>query len=249
MKITIASRYHFHLLPLFATALFYLTPQAQSAVILGNYPFTSNLASTVTQPNTTISAVSVSTTTSLIISAPSSAANIAWNPSVGSARTQASAFTNGDYIEFTLTPSSGFAADLTLLTFNYGGSGGGYSANFFVRSSVDSYAANVGALASYVVPASSSNGNTPELFSVSLESLPAFQDITTPITFRLYSFIDNLTSPYSGTMRARLDNLQLQGDIVTVPEPHSLALVAVALGGWLAFSRRNRKPLQARSAA
>lgn len=58
-----------------------------------------------------------------------------------------SAVSGNDYMEFTITPNSGFEFDVTTMVFNVQRSGTGLSA-IFLRSSVDSYAANIDAVMS-----------------------------------------------------------------------------------------------------
>lgn len=245
MKLPMSFHRQIHLSPILLAIILSLAHQVQGAVILANYPFVT-LSSDTTQPNTTVTPVSFSPTNATPghanVAAPGSAQNVSWTESASTARNQVDAFISGDYIEFTLTPSSGFALNLTQLTFNYGGSGSNFTANFFVRSSVDlgsgSYNTDVGSLVSYVVPPSSGSGNVPGTFSVDLSALSAFQSLNSAVTFRAYAYIDNLTSGFSTTMRPRLDNLQLQGDIAVVPEPRSVALMALAFTGWLIFFRK-----------
>lgn len=83
-----------------------------------------------------------------------------------------SAITNR-YFEFTLTPSAGYRIDFS--SFEYTGQKSATGpVNFALRSSADSYGSNIGT--------ATVNGTTISL------SAAAYQNITAPITFRLYAW-------------------------------------------------------------
>lgn len=76
-----------------------------------------------------------------------------------------------DYFEFTITPNSNIALDFVAFTYTAQASGTGPS-NFAFRSSLDGFTANIGA---------------PTVGGTTID-LSAFQDQTSPITFRLYAW-------------------------------------------------------------
>ena len=84
----------------------------------------------------------------------------------------------GDYFSWTLTPSNCFEIDFTNLVVAYQRSGNGPQ-NLALRSSADNYASNIWTTTG--IPASEQTS------TISL-SLSAFQNLTTPITFRLYGW-------------------------------------------------------------
>ena len=77
------------------------------------------------------------------------------------------------YFEFTLTPNSGYEIDFTSFVYTGQASGTGPS-SFAFRSSIDGFASNIGS--------PSATGTTINL------SGAAYQNSTTPITFRLYGW-------------------------------------------------------------
>ena len=81
----------------------------------------------------------------------------------------------------------------------------------FVRSSIDGYASNIGSTFTQAWD-TTTTGRSIDL------SAPAFQDITTATTFRLYIFDSGVDTASNGL---RLDNVVLNGDVLVVPEPSS----------------------------
>jgi len=84
----------------------------------------------------------------------------------------ATAFDANDYFTFTLTPASGFQINFVSLVYSGQSSGTGPT-TFMLRSSLDNYVSNIG---------SSSVSSTISL------AASTYQNITVPITFRLYGF-------------------------------------------------------------
>jgi hypothetical protein len=77
------------------------------------------------------------------------------------------------YVEFTITPSSGYRLNLSSFVYTGAASGTGAS-SFAFRSSIDNFVANIGT--------PNSSGTTIAL------SNSIYQGITTPVTFRLYGW-------------------------------------------------------------
>jgi hypothetical protein len=83
------------------------------------------------------------------------------------------AFSNTKYFEFTLTPSAGYLIKFASFEYTAQASGTGPT-SFSFRSSLDGYGTNIGA--------ANVNGTTISLAAA------AYQNITAPITFRLYAW-------------------------------------------------------------
>ena len=152
---------------------------------------------------------------------------------------EAAAIANAEYFSFTVSANTGFELDLTSLTYtsihnatNNNGDTPNESAtmNFFVRSSVDSYATTVGSVFSQA-------WNTNDSRTITLSGNSAFQDLTGDVTFRLYVYESVELSTDQG---ARWDNVVLNGDVVAVPEPSSFALLAGCFGLTSVMLRRRR---------
>lgn len=204
---------------LFASTL----PMASSAYavdhVLANYGFNSTRTSSDSDLNSSASlftngpgiAVGSSTYGATGNPAPSLATDAG-----DTAATQPLSLTGNDYYEFTLTPNAGFQASLSSLMFDYAISGN-VTGNFFVRSSVDSFAANVGSTAT-------TSGSIFSTVTISL-SASQFQNLTSAVTFRIYIY-DNK----SGNMSDLLDNVIVNGDLLAVPEPSTWAMMGLGAG-------------------
>jgi hypothetical protein len=59
-----------------------------------------------------------------------------------------------------------------------------------------------------------------------------FQALRNPVEFRMY-----ISTPGTG-QSLEFDNVNLNGAVIAVPEPTSLALVGVAAAGWATWRRR-----------
>jgi hypothetical protein len=103
------------------------------------------------------------------------------------------------YWEFTLTVASGYAASITNVSFNDQASASG-ATNWFLRTSVDGFAADVAA-------GPTSSDITASAFSASLSLV----SVTGAVTFRIYG---EGASSAAGTWR--LDNVLLQGTTASI---------------------------------
>jgi hypothetical protein len=112
----------------------------------------------------------------------------------------ANAITNGCYFTFTLTPNAGVRYNLTTLTFNATRGGASTPRGYGVRSSIDSYAADLsgGDL--------STQATTWSNISVDL-SAGGFQNLTTAVTFRIYVY-----APTSGNS-VDFDDIAVNGSV------------------------------------
>jgi hypothetical protein len=147
----------------------------------------------------------------------------------GVATTEALAVTGNDYMTLTVSPSGLPTEALAFqsLTFQSVLNTSTAAANFFVRSSADGFAATLGSgLITTIATADTAFQN----FSVPLTSIPAR---TTPIEFRIYLYGATTSDD------TRIDNVMVNANVVTVPEPSSVLMIA-GLGGLLAL-RRSRQ--------
>lgn len=92
------------------------------------------------------------------------------------------AVTNNSYFYFTLTPNSGISYSITSLTFSGARGGGSTPRGYAIRSSVDSYATNVGT-ADFTA-----QRTTFQSVSIDLSGTSSYQDLTTALTFRIYVY-------------------------------------------------------------
>lgn len=159
------------------------------------------------------------------------------------------AVTNNDYLQFTITPTSGYQLDLSSISWAAAASGyaanatppnlpaaGRFESRWTARSSLDGFTTDIGS--SYKQsPTTAGTGTSPyEVFTFALGS--AFQNLTSTITFRLYasgSFLDSngAATGVIGTQDQngihRLDNLIVNGEVEVIPEPASaIALMAMS---------------------
>lgn len=150
----------------------------------------------------------------------------------GFAGTRDQAVAENDYFTFSVSAASSTSFTLDALSFNTGRSSSG-PANYFVRTSADSFMTFVEST-DFVVPVAS----TPTGFaSTSFGS--SFVNITTPVEFRIFGF----GATTQGGV-GRVDNVMLTGTtastVAAVPEPSTYALFAIGLGG-IAFALRRKK--------
>ena len=138
----------------------------------------------------------------------------------------AEAVANDTYFSFTVTPDALMTIDLTSLTFNAARGGGSAPRGFAVRSSLDAFTLD---LLTEDIPTVRPDF-TP--FSVDLTGAE-FDNLTTATEFRIYIF-----SPLSGNS-IEFDDLALNGDIATVPEPSALALFGLGFVCFVGLRRRN----------
>jgi len=149
-----------------------------------------------------------------------------------------------DYFEFTVTPVSGFKLSLISLTFGtafYGNQVQSGEASYMVRSSLDGFTNNIGGPFTVAYQRTT----TPAEHAAPPYPLPTFTDQTvslTPllpgdnqaVTFRIYiadttTSVDRLTA---------IDNVQLNGELLAIPEPSGLALMGLTMVGLCNRRRR-----------
>lgn len=222
-------------------ALSFAFASSLTAQTLVQYDFTSS-RSAVTFSSATVSATSLSAGPGVqaiggqqiqLSSATGAAKHIFLQ---GNQVDEAISASSTDYIQFTLSATSGNVLNLGSISFdhafNYSGSPAATQvATFEVRSSLDGYASSIGSGTSNPV-----SGTTPSwtTASIGLSALP-YQGLST-ITFRIYfNDGDNALS----TSYLRLDNLTVTAN--AIPEPSAAAALAGLCGLGLAAARRRRR--------
>ncbi|HEX8372451.1 MAG TPA: PEP-CTERM sorting domain-containing protein [Chthoniobacterales bacterium] len=220
---------------LFLANLFILAlGAAATADVVARYDFSaSSAASSDPDANSTASAITVgagfsSLTFSTTWGNPAPSLSIV-SSETDSPNTQGGAVTANDYITFTITPNVGTLSfsSLTVDLANFTTDGTFPTENFFLRSSRNSFASNIGGAVQ--VAASSNGAFTNAVFEL---SGVAFQNIAVPVEFRLYVF-DNTTNAARGAL---IDNITVN----TVPEPSTYAMLFGGAGLVFVVMRRKR---------
>ncbi|WAC19501.1 hypothetical protein OVA24_19945 [Luteolibacter sp. SL250] len=148
--------------------------------------------------------------------------------------TEATSFSGNDHFSFTVTPASGFALSLTQLKFSTAfHSSGTFNLTgwYFVRSSRDGFAANIGSVFSETHVNSTDPAFTEHVLDL---SAAIYQDIMSDVTFRIYLY-DNSNSE---TRWMAIDDVSLEGTASPIPETSSLALM---LPGLALLTRQRRR--------
>lgn len=157
------------------------------------------------------------------------------SPATGDASVTANA-----YYAFTLSLGEDVTLNLASLSFDaaFYGTDSNVSANYkavyFVRSSLDGYAANIGSEATRVYQYPGTGSPPPTTMPTHAVDLSdsLFQGIAGSVTFRIYLYDYNGVSPgnalTSNNRLIALDNVILEGAVTSVPEPSAFAAI---LGG------------------
>jgi hypothetical protein len=127
-----------------------------------------------------------------------------WNNGNATNSTIANAVAGNDFIEFIVTPTSGYSVTPTTFVFGWDRSNSGPS-SVTLRSSNDNYASDLGTITS--LAAAQSNGNTITISGIS--------NITAATTFRLYGYNGTATAGTGGfDVTTNSVNVQLNGTII-----------------------------------
>ncbi|MEM1059862.1 MAG: PEP-CTERM sorting domain-containing protein [Verrucomicrobiota bacterium] len=211
-----------------------------NAATLALYDFTgSSLASSSTDPNTTVSDFFTprvspvvgnwnSSVSGVDTSSGNPAPSYAWKPP-GSTTTKAAAVSNDVYWSFDVDPDSGFTMDLDSITFDLSVANNARPMSYVLRSSLDNFASDI--VGTEVVDLAAQG------FTLTTLNLPSldFDDLTNSVEFRLYTW--STAGGGSSGSAWRFDNITLNGTVTVIPEPTSAALVASAFG-FLLLRRR-----------
>ncbi|QNN24125.1 DNRLRE domain-containing protein [Planctomycetales bacterium ZRK34] len=189
-----------------------------------------NASSSDTEPNSTAGAFTINPASSNW--GFSSAGNV-FARSTATTDSEAGAYAAGDYVSFVVNPE-GNLMDLTALSFDaihdptFGGDGEDTDATmyFFVRSSLDGYASNIGSTFAQA-------WNTTTTQTVLLSDA-MFQNISELVEFRIYIYDSGIDIAKNG---ARIDNVVLLGE-VAIPTPAALPAGLVMLS-MVAMRRRH----------
>ena len=159
------------------------------------------------------------------------------NPAAGADAFSAKAWTTGEldaneYFTFSLTPDSGYEMSLSELQLDERRSGTGIR-DWLVRSSLDGFVSNIGAV--FSVPDSLATRTDQ---SISLAG-GTFDQIGGPVEFRIYGF--NAESA-AGTWR--VDDVEVFGTLTPVPEVSSAYWVAGSLLGFSIWRGRSKSVRQ-----
>jgi hypothetical protein len=138
-----------------------------------------------------------------------------------------------NYFEWTITPSAGYSMSVTQISFQVQRSNTGAS-NLVLRTSVDSYAANLNTLNNFA----GNNNTVGSTFNSS--GVTALQDTTGAITFRVIAWPGASTGSLG--FEGGGNDIQIFGTTTLVPEPTTVLLMA---SGLLALSASRRKKIRA----
>lgn len=177
-----------------------------------------------------------------------SASNFANSGSTGFSANANNAFINGatndeapgdEYFEFSITPDAGHELDIRDVFFDYGGEDTGYAYSLAIRSSLDSFSANIAEVLD--VESAGTGAGVVERLVADLSSDANFQNVSSSITFRIYGWGDNRFN--ESTERIRIDDVKVRGTVSPIPEPSQDTLVGavllVVVGSRIV--RRNRR--------
>lgn len=130
------------------------------------------------------------------------------------------------YFTFSASPDSGYKLDLSSLAFNVARGGASTPRDYDIRTSLDTFATSLTGIVAI-------NTARPTFTPVSVNlSGGQFQGLTSPITFQVRFFTAGVSQ------NVDFDDITLNGEVVAVPEPNTLAMLALT-GGWM-IRRRQR---------
>jgi hypothetical protein len=145
---------------------------------------------------------------------------------------EATAIEHEEYFSFKISAVDGYLLNLEQITFktSYHKTEAEVFAYFFLRSSLDEYAATIGNVIEQPM------ANIEPSFSdrsISLNT-PAFQNLGGEVEFRIYMYENN-----NSTSRwLALDDVVLSGGVSPIPEPSALVLLSTGLALTLRRTRR-----------
>jgi hypothetical protein len=150
----------------------------------------------------------------------------ATQPTLAAARSEwgEGAIPENVYFTFDVAANAGFELDLSSLDFNIARGGGSTPRTYDIRTSLDGFATSLTGIVAI-------NTVRPTFTPVSIDLSGAqFQNLTSPLTFQFRFFTPGVSQNID------FDDITLNGEVAVIPEPDTLALLALA-GGWV-FRRR-----------
>ncbi len=139
----------------------------------------------------------------------------------------------GDFGQFGITPTSGNLINFTNLTATVlADNGSNYEANWALYSSDDNFASST----------LRGTGTDPAGGGTTAINIPltGLTGITSQTQFQLVPYFTTSTGEGKTSGKVlRIDNVEVNGDVLPVPEPSSSLLIAVGMIGFL--SRRSKK--------
>lgn len=149
----------------------------------------------------------------------------------GAGTTLAESVAGNDFIQFIVTPNSGFTFSATSFQFSWDRSGTG-PANVTLRSSLDGFTSDLGTATGIVTGA----------FATNTFTLTGLNNISTAVTFRLYGYGATAAAGTGGfDIGTNTVNVQLLGTtaVSAVPEPTTI-LAGLGAAGALGWKRRKQ---------
>jgi len=152
--------------------------------------------------------------------------------------TSASYSSAGPYVEFTIQADAGYQMNLSGGVIGFTLQNSGTGPDFYsVRSSVDSYGADLSASSATLNPAGATTAT-----SLALPSIPGTWDgLTSAITFRVYGWG---ASSSAGTMSINAFSLGSGTSVTAVPEPQTWALIGIG-SSFMMWNLRRRRSFNA----
>ena len=209
------------------------------AAIISQYSFTDVVAGQLNRAATNVAA---NVTAGDITDAPL----VAGNPAVSLTRGNSQGYPSEPFLAaarlvdgpeqvfftFDVAADAGYQLDLSSLDFNVARGGGSTPRTYDIRTSLDGFATSLTGVVPVLTQRPVQGGTGYTAVSVDL-SAAQFQGLTSPLTFQFRFFTPGVSQNID------FDDITLNGEVAVIPEPSSLALLALA-GGWL-FRRRQRE--------
>tara|TARA_R100000027_G_scaffold8406_1_gene6231 strand:- start:11850 stop:12515 length:666 start_codon:yes stop_codon:yes gene_type:complete len=216
---------------LLLSASFCVIAGSASAVILAEYTFDADSYG----PSTTATGIEGSNVTGGSGLSTSPVLSGTGNPAKSiapqglSSTSEADAVAANDYIELKITADSGYTLSFTSLDIDLQRSNDQSATNWFIRSSLDSYASTIDSITSIATSPSAFASYTIDL------SDAAYQNLSGEVTFRLYGYGAVGENP-----SLRQDNITFNGS-AAIPEPSSTATLFLGAAAVTALLRRKAR--------
>lgn len=157
---------------------------------------------------------------------------------LGNTPSQEESITDNSYWTFTVTPGESVEMDTTSLSFSRSVLNSNLHLSYFLSSSVDGFSNPITGTTQLA-----QTGSSYTTVNFDLNSITSLQNLTAPIEFRLYMWASN--GGGSSGSRWGFDNITLNADLSTVPEPGMIPLLLGSLGAaFVMIRRRSRRALR-----